>query len=115
MRFDFDCVFYYVSDLERSISFYQNVLGFRLTSRDAVARFDLNGALFELVPSGKHLMQGPSNARLALKVEDMVEAIRCLQRYGVAASEPEQKPGGMLAFFHDPDGNEICLWQYLLP
>jgi hypothetical protein len=32
--FRFDCVFYYVSDLDRAIAFYTNALGFRLSSRD---------------------------------------------------------------------------------
>jgi len=36
MKFHFDCIFYYVSDLERSIRFYQDVLGFKLVSLDAV-------------------------------------------------------------------------------
>jgi hypothetical protein len=34
--FRFDCVFYYVSDLDRAIRFYTTVLGFELSSRDVV-------------------------------------------------------------------------------
>lgn len=43
MKLKFDCVFYYVSDLERSIRFYTDVLGFKLSSRDFVARFFVDG------------------------------------------------------------------------
>ncbi len=46
----------YVSDLDRSISFYQEVVGLRLASRDTIARFDIDGAMFECVPA-------PSQAR----------------------------------------------------
>ncbi len=51
MHFDFDAIFYYVSDLDRAIDFYQNVLGFNFISRDAVARFEVGGVLFEIVPT----------------------------------------------------------------
>ena len=49
--FRFDCIFYYVRDLDRAIAFYATVLGFRLSSRDAVARFNVDGVRFELVPT----------------------------------------------------------------
>ena len=56
MKLHFDCVFYYISDLERSIRFYREVLGLRLASRDTIARFDIDGAMFECV-------HAPSQAR----------------------------------------------------
>jgi len=49
MKYQFDCVFHYVTDMERAISFYTDVLGLKFVSRDAVARFDIDGVLFELV------------------------------------------------------------------
>lgn len=55
MTFHFDCVFYYVSDLERSIAFYRDVLGFQLISQDVIALFDIDGVLFEIVPSASEL------------------------------------------------------------
>jgi predicted enzyme related to lactoylglutathione lyase len=30
----------------------------------------------------------------------------------VSTGEIEDAGTGMLVFFEDPDGNEICLWQY---
>jgi catechol 2,3-dioxygenase-like lactoylglutathione lyase family enzyme len=113
MQFRFDAVFYYVSDLERAIRFYTDVLDLRLRSRDVVARFDLDSVLFELVPTvDKSRLQGRGNARLCLRVDDMSRAIQQLQDKGVRTTRAEEKEGGILAFFFDPDGNEICLWQY---
>ena len=114
--FHFDCIFYYVSDLDRSVEFYRDVLGFKLTSRDMVARFDVEGTLFELVPSAdlKHF-RGNGNARLALRVDDMESATQTLRAKGVSTVPVEDKGSGLLSFFRDPDGNEICLWQYLEP
>ena len=99
--------------MERAISFYTGTLGLKLVSRDVVARFDLDGVLFEIVPApGTGKLGGGGNARLALKVDDIHQAARELQAKGIATSAVQEKPGGMLAFLEDPDGNEICLWQY---
>jgi predicted enzyme related to lactoylglutathione lyase len=114
MHFRFDAVFYYVSDLERAVHFYSEVLGFKLSSRDQVARFDLNGILFEIVPTqDKNKLSGHGNARLCLQVNDVPQALLELRKKGVATSAAQKKEHGVLASFQDPDGNELCLWQYL--
>jgi catechol 2,3-dioxygenase-like lactoylglutathione lyase family enzyme len=113
MKYDFDSVFYYVSDLERSVRFYRDVLGFTFRSRDAVARFDVDGVLFEVVPSDeKRLDPQKGNARFCLKVDNVEEALRELRVKGVPTGQPEAKSNGVLGSFFDPDGNELCLWQY---
>ena len=113
MRFHFDCVFYYVSDMERAISFYSGVLGLHLVSRDVVARFDLDGVLFEVVPAPAEVrLPGGGNGRLCLKVDDIAQAMGELKSRGIATSAVQDKQEGMLASFQDPDGNEICVWQY---
>jgi len=114
MTFRFDCVFYYVSDLDRAIRFYSEVLGFQLSSRDAVARFRVGGVLFELVPTAdRELLSGNGNARLTLAVEEMGSARAELVAKGVPVSEARQVSNGVLASCSDPDGNEIVLWQYV--
>ena len=113
MTLNFDCVFYYVSDLERAVGFYENVLGLELKSRDLVARFDVDGVPLELVPTRHPEMYGGTgNARLALRVDNMKAARNDLMRLGVVSSEPADKGQGLLSSIHDPDGNEICLWEY---
>jgi catechol 2,3-dioxygenase-like lactoylglutathione lyase family enzyme len=110
MKLAFDAVFYYTTDLERAVAFYRDVLGLRLVSRDCVARFDMDGVLFELVP-GK-VKRGESNARLCLRTDDIAIARQELLAKGVKTSEIERKSNGTLLRFEDPDGNEVCLWQY---
>jgi catechol 2,3-dioxygenase-like lactoylglutathione lyase family enzyme len=113
MKFNFDAIFYYVSDLERAIKFYTEVLGFELQSRDYVARFLIGGVLFELVPTTDSCkLQGGGNARLCLQVDDIHSAILDLRSKGVRTANVESKENGLLTCFPDPDGNEICLWQY---
>ena len=113
MKFQFDCVFYYVTDIERAISFYSDILDLKPTSRDVVVRFDIDGVLFELVPaSGETKLQGGGNARLCLKVDNIHQALKELQTKGIHTSHVQEVDNGMFASFEDPDGNEICLWQY---
>ena len=112
-RFHFDCVFYYVSDMESAVSFYSDVLGFRLTSRDVVARFDIDGVLFELVPAReKRKLKCDGNARLCLKVDDINRAVEYLKKKGVTGGEIQKVENGRLASVEDLDGNEIYLWQH---
>ena len=113
LKLSFDAVFYYVTDMEEAVSFYRDVLGLPLVSRDYVARFDLDGVLIELVrvPPGS-VVPGNGNARLCFTVSDLLQTLQQLRERGVGTSEIRNKKGGKLAFFHDPDGNELCLWQY---
>jgi len=111
-KFSFDAVYYHVKDMEKAIAFYRNTLGFPLQSRDYVARFRVDGVLFELVPApADQAIAGPGNARLSLGVTDIDAAIRYLDSKGVKATTAKQEVGGMLSLFTDPDGNELCLWQ----
>ena len=113
LKLSFDAVFYYVRDLERSIAFYREKLGLPLVSRDYVARFDIDGVLFELVPAPKKEgVSGTGNARLCFQVQEIKQAVAQLRSNGVEVSDIKTEPGGLLAFFKDPDRNELCLWQY---
>ena len=110
--FRFDCLFYYVANLDRAIWFYTSVLGFRLSSRDAVARFDVDGVLFELVPTDDAgLLSGRGNARLTLAVNDIDATAGALRAQDVPVSDVRQVANGRLASLMDPDRNEIILWQ----
>jgi len=112
MTLTFDCVYYYVSDLDRSVLFYRDVLGFELISRDVVARFNVDGVRLELVPTRhRQKFSGKGNARLCLRVDHMTAARNDLMLRGVVSSEPVDEGPGLLSTLHDLDGNEICLWQ----
>lgn len=113
MRIKFDCIFYYVRDLDISISFYTEILGFRLDSRDMVARLFIDDVLFELVPASDPLkITGIGNARLCLEVDEIQAAMNFLQEKGVPVGNVEDVGQGKLLRVQDPDGNEIVLWQY---
>ncbi|MGD0791589.1 MAG: VOC family protein [Terriglobales bacterium] len=112
LKLSFDTVFYYVTDMDASIAFYRGTLGLPLVSQDYVARFDLDGVLIELVPLPPgSVVPGNSNARLCFSVANLQETLAEMRALGIATSDIQNKKGGKLAFFRDPDGNELCLWQ----
>ncbi len=111
-KLSFDTVFYYVSDMDASIAFYRDTLGLPLVSHDYVARFDLDGVLIELVPLPPgSVVPGSGNARLCFSVANLQETLEQMHARGVGTSKIKDKKNGKLAFFHDPDGNELCLWE----
>jgi catechol 2,3-dioxygenase-like lactoylglutathione lyase family enzyme len=113
LHLSFDAVFYYVTDIDESIAFYRDALGLPMVSRDYVARFDLDGVLIELVPLPPgSVVPGSGNARLCLSVSDLDDTLEQLHARGIATSGIKNKRGGRIAFFRDPDGNELSLWQY---
>jgi catechol 2,3-dioxygenase-like lactoylglutathione lyase family enzyme len=113
MDIKFDCIYYYVRDLDRSIAFYSDVLGFKLSSRDAVARLYVDDVLVELVPEADQAkLVGNGNARLCLEVCDIQEAVSTLRAKGVPARDIRSVDRGRVAEIEDPDGNEVVLWQY---
>ena len=112
LRLSFDTVFYYVADIEASIAFYRDTLGLPMVSQDYVARFDLDGVLIELVPLPPGtVVPGSGNARLCFSVANLQETLEQMHARGLATGKIKEKRGGKLAFFRDPDGNELCLWQ----
>jgi catechol 2,3-dioxygenase-like lactoylglutathione lyase family enzyme len=114
VKLSFDAVFYYVTDLDDAISFYRDTLGLPLVSVDFVARFDLDGVLIELVPVPPgSVVPGNGNARLCFSVSDLNDTVERLRARGIETSDIKNKKGGRIAFFRDPDGNELSLWEYV--
>lgn len=112
LSLSFDAVFYYVTDIEEAIAFYRDTLGLPLVSHDYVARFDVDGVLFELVPVPPGtVVPGNGNARLCFGVSNLAATLEQLHARGILTSEIRNKRGGKVAFFRDPDGNELSLWE----
>ena len=113
LKLSFDTVFYYVTDMEAAIAFYRDTLGLQMVSHDYVARFDLDGVLVELVPRPPgSIVPGSGNARLCFSVANLQETVDQMRARGIPTGEIKDKKDGKLAYFRDPDGNELCLWEY---
>lgn len=111
-----------VADMERSVKFYRDGLGFpKMDSPPTVAFFTLNGAWLGLYPSDKLAEdaevspEGSGFNRFALahnvaSEAEVDETLALAESAGAVIAKPGQKVfwGGYSGYFKDPDGH---LWE----
>jgi predicted enzyme related to lactoylglutathione lyase len=106
----------FISKMDESLKFYTEVLGMNVTSHygDDWATVAAGGFEIGLHPKGeKQPAPGTRGATMVgLMVDDIQAAQARLQQAGVTlAGEIQAGDGGSFLHFHDPDGNELYLWQ----
>ena len=115
------------AELERSVRFYTDVLGFKVRARDHIDRsslgvsldlayLDLGGTAIELIAYGGSVAPAPTPEHLgyrmmALEVADMQSTIEYLKEKGVPITwGPRVREGEYSrAEIRDPDGHSIEL------
>jgi catechol 2,3-dioxygenase-like lactoylglutathione lyase family enzyme len=110
-------VYYFVRDLQKSVRFYEDVLGLKLkfVERDW-AQFEPVDGLTLALHAGSHGRQpgGQGGATATFEVDDILAAKDYLEGKGVALNHPPENLGALeFAEFSDPDGNVLGLVQYL--
>jgi catechol 2,3-dioxygenase-like lactoylglutathione lyase family enzyme len=115
---ELDLVFYWVSDMERALAFYQDTLGLPLVRRDAQswALFELAGGRFALHAAAEGQAVTPGGATAVFSVHDLDAARAGLADRGVRSSHEGDVEGyARFASFQDPDGNTFQLIEYARP
>jgi catechol 2,3-dioxygenase-like lactoylglutathione lyase family enzyme len=110
-----DLVFYWVSDMERAVSFYRDVLGLKLLRQDSAtwAEFDAGGHRFALHSVGDGQPVSAGGATAVFAVGDLDRARAELARRGVEFQhEGDVESYARFASFVDPDGNPVQLIEY---
>ncbi len=110
----------FVSDQDRALDFYTNVLGFELgvdsPTADGAARFvtvGVNGQDFQLVlwpgtPGQGQPVQGRVPAQYTIATDNCRKTYEAFKSRGVEFdTEVLEYPWGSVAVFHDPDGNRL--------
>ena len=106
-----------VKDMDESIKFYTNVMGFKIDSQ-----YDLGpaGAITLLKGEGEtmvEIIQNPVNEpglfSMGMDVEDLETTLKELKAKGAKVTmEPTPITVGTLAFIEDPNGIRIALIQH---
>jgi catechol 2,3-dioxygenase-like lactoylglutathione lyase family enzyme len=108
-----------VTDMERSKRFYGETLGLEQTGDGGFPEYRLgdNGFLYLLsLESIGSAFRGPHDAGFALRVRDVHHARRELEAKGVAFHGDVLDTGVChMAFFADPDGNQMVLHRRYAP
>jgi lactoylglutathione lyase len=112
----------YVSDLEKSLWFYHELLGLEIfeqietTEQTIVMLGNADDAKLELIAKKDHFCKtGNNSISVGFLVENLQAMSACLEQNGFPVRVGPISPGGSIAFsfFHDPDGYDIQLCQYL--
>lgn len=105
-----------ITDVERSRSFYQQILGLKEIAKPRT--FDFVVVWFDLGNQHLHLLlkdaaDSRSARHFALRVKDAAAARNYFHERGIEAIETTPIPGADRFFITDPDGNriEIIQWQ----
>ena len=114
---------YQVKDVQRSIAFYTQILGFHLDMQNLPAFGQVSIGNLKLIlsgpgasgsrsmPDGRQQEPGGWN-RVVLQVSDLPARIGALKNQGVRfRNEMEVGPGGKQIQVEDPDGNPIELFE----
>jgi glyoxylase I family protein len=114
---------YQVTDVQRSIDFYTQTLGFKLDLQNLPAFGQVSIGNLKLIlsgpgasgsrpmPDGRQQEPGGWN-RVVLEVKDLAARIAELQEVGVRfRNEMEAGPGGKQIQVEDPDGNSVELFE----
>ncbi len=114
---------YQVADVQRSIAFYTQTLGFTLDRQHQTAFGQVSSGHLKLILSGPgasgsrpmpdgHSQQPGGWNRVILEVRDLPACIGELRKQQVRfRNEMEVGPGGKQVQIEDPDGNPIELFE----
>ena len=105
-----------VTDLERSLAWYRDTLGFKLLyRRDDIAWCELKTevARVNIGLSEVEVAGGAGGATLTFGVTDIAAAKAALDAHGVRQDGPIQEIPGLvrLLTFFDPDGNALMFYE----
>lgn len=109
-----------VSDLDRSLAFYHDLLGLPLCERFGAAGHQIamlgpeDGTKLELLCDGPIPAGSGVGVSIGLAPEDMATLLAAVAAAGHAVPEPfSPGPGLRFYFLHDPDGYRVQLVEHL--
>ncbi len=101
-----------VSDMQRSVAFYRDVLGITVQNEYGghFAELEAPGIRIGLHPGGKlPLKEHSRHMSIGLRVDDLDAAKETLEKRGVKFGATPRDEGLRVANFTDPDGNPFYL------
>ncbi len=110
-----DLIFYWVTDMDRAVSFYRDVLGLRLVRRDEGkwVEFESGGRRLALHAVAEGQPMTPGGATAVFSVDDLDRAKADLSSRGVRFGHEGDVAGfARFASFLDSEGNTVQLIEY---
>ncbi len=107
-----------VSNVNKAIAFYDETMGLKLRKKynSKYAEFQVNRLVIGLHLKDRETSDvcKTNSVLVGFRVEELNSSVSELKNRGVKFStEIEEGAGGRFAYFTDPDGNPLYLWQSL--
>ena len=111
---DADLVYFFVSDMDRAVAFYRDVLELELGYRSGEEWAQLGAGSDPGRAARSRLGPGPPGGTLAFTVADLDAAKVKLTARGVEVGHEGggEGLGPRFVEFNDPDGNVLALFEY---
>ncbi len=110
-----DLAGYYVSDPQRAIAFYREVLGMEpvlVYPEDRGAEYELpDGTTFGLWGGGGRVMPFQPSNGILFAVDDVDAAVAAVEAHGVAVLMRNETPVCRMAMINDTEGNIVTLHE----
>jgi len=104
-----------VGDMKKAVAFYTETLGLTLKARygNEFAQVQAPGTIIALHPASKERQRpmGSTGMSIGFSVQNLEKTMSDLKSKGVQFSRVVDDRQVRLAFFTDPDGNELYLSQ----
>ena len=109
----FELVLIIVSDMNRSVAFYRDVLGLKLQFQSSGwSQFDVGGVGLGLHPPGEHAHVNPkSGISFGFTSPDLEKTLADLAKHNVQVIQREQNEHVNVAVVADPDGYGVMINQ----
>lgn len=106
-------IWLYSRDVKKSAAFYEGVLGLRkIDEHGGTAHFDAGGIRVSLHPSSPDNLPARGSFLVFIIPSDIDRVYFELKERGAEFKGPlREEEFGRAAFFHDPDGHELWIWQ----
>ncbi len=112
-----DHVWFWVSDIDRSVGFFRDTVGLALLRRDGDdwAELDAGPVRLGLHAGRPEMRELPHGGTVVLRVEDLDASKLALEGRGVVFDEHVGEVEGRARFasFADPDGNALQIIEYV--
>lgn len=104
----------YITDMEKSLKFYQEIFGFQVveqftSGKAKIATIDIGGSLLELIqrPCSPGTPPVGNWSHIALYEPKFDETVAKIDEMGIDKRLVSMANGNRLCFFNDPDGHTV--------
>jgi predicted enzyme related to lactoylglutathione lyase len=118
-------VFLFSNDTKRLVTWYRDCLGILAEGQDSECdsiykSFEYRDIenpeikrtmVWAIIPTKQDIKDKPRTGRINYLVKNLGEVLSHLKSKGVAIEKTAEDPYGNFAWFSDPDGNQIELWE----